>query len=319
MDAECHELGSDGSFTPLSLDQAIASNEAGRKVWIDLTEPDRRSLKGLLARLGVSSFLTQRCLEAGTTTAVVATPKGTFADLMVFADRSCSRRARVAVLAVEGLLLTMKSAPIDEPVSIREAVEGVNTDQMTTSKLLYAVFLEHATITGVNARRLRERIIEVGDRMDEDVQSVDSQELEDLVREILLGLAVADEQEEAFELLADASSAGFVTEGLAPRLSLLKTTASGTSRLLRRLDDRGENLLRRYQDYKQELINRRLARLTIISAVFMPLTLLAGIWGMNFENMPELSHPYAYPSALLLMVTIASSTAWFLYKRGWFD
>jgi len=36
-------------------------------------------------------------------------------------------------------------------------------------------------------------------------------------------------------------------------------------------------------------LNQRLALLTILSAIFMPLTLLSGIWGMNFENMPELS------------------------------
>jgi magnesium transporter len=59
--------------------------------------------------------------------------------------------------------------------------------------------------------------------------------------------------------------------------------------------------------------------LTIISAIFMPLTLLAGIWGMNFEHMPELNHPYAYAGALSLMAVVAFGGGWLFYRSGWFD
>jgi magnesium transporter len=51
----------------------------------------------------------------------------------------------------------------------------------------------------------------------------------------------------------------------------------------------------------------------------MPITLLAGIWGMNFENMPELALPFAYPFALGSMVIIGSGMYFYLRKRGWFD
>ena len=72
------------------------------------------------------------------------------------------------------------------------------------------------------------------------------------------------------------------------------------------------------QDHKAELLNRRLGLLTIISAIFLPLSLLAGIWGMNFENMPELSYAYGYQGALSLMAFVAAGSAWLLYRRGWF-
>ena len=85
------------------------------------------------------------------------------------------------------------------------------------------------------------------------------------------------------------------------------------------MDGRVENLLRRIQDQKQGLLNQRLGLLTIVSAIFLPLMFLAGIWGMNFENMPELSGPGAYPIALGIMATTGLSSAWFFYKRGWFD
>jgi magnesium transporter len=59
--------------------------------------------------------------------------------------------------------------------------------------------------------------------------------------------------------------------------------------------------------------------LTILSAIFMPVTLLASIWGMNFATMPELGLPYAYPIALGVMVAVGSGMYLFFRKTGWFD
>jgi len=48
------------------------------------------------------------------------------------------------------------------------------------------------------------------------------------------------------------------------------------------------------------------------------MTLLAGIYGMNFDVMPELHFPYAYPAALGLMVALAIGMLWYFRYRGWF-
>ncbi len=50
-----------------------------------------------------------------------------------------------------------------------------------------------------------------------------------------------------------------------------------------------------------------------------PITLLAGIWGMNFEIMPELGLSFGYPLALGLMALIGTGMFLFFRKGGWFD
>ncbi len=57
--------------------------------------------------------------------------------------------------------------------------------------------------------------------------------------------------------------------------------------------------------------NETMRVLAIVTSAFLPLTLLAGIYGMNFHNMPELDWPWAYPTVLAVMVfgTLAV-TAW---------
>ena len=66
-------------------------------------------------------------------------------------------------------------------------------------------------------------------------------------------------------------------------------------------------------------MNKRLSRLTIISAIFLPLTLLAGIYGMNFEVMPELDLSWGYPALLGVMGGIALLLLLWFRWRGWMD
>lgn len=66
-------------------------------------------------------------------------------------------------------------------------------------------------------------------------------------------------------------------------------------------------------------MNQVMKTLTIIASIFAPLTFIAGIYGMNFNNMPELSWPLGYAYALLLMAVVAAGQAWWLWKRGWFQ
>lgn len=58
--------------------------------------------------------------------------------------------------------------------------------------------------------------------------------------------------------------------------------------------------------------------LTIITSIFAPLTLIAGIYGMNFENMPELTWKYGYFFSLCLMGGIGISMYFWFKRKGWF-
>ncbi len=57
--------------------------------------------------------------------------------------------------------------------------------------------------------------------------------------------------------------------------------------------------------------------LTIVSSIFIPLTFMAGIYGMNFEEMPELKNRNAYPFLLIVMVATAVGMLLYFKKLGW--
>jgi len=57
--------------------------------------------------------------------------------------------------------------------------------------------------------------------------------------------------------------------------------------------------------------------LTIIATIFIPLTFIAGIYGMNFKHMPELEWRWGYPAALLVMAIIAVLMLIYFKRRDW--
>jgi len=64
-------------------------------------------------------------------------------------------------------------------------------------------------------------------------------------------------------------------------------------------------------------LNRVMQILTIITVIFVPLTFLAGIYGMNFENMPELSTRAGYFVVIGTMVLIAVSQLIYFRRKKW--
>lgn len=64
--------------------------------------------------------------------------------------------------------------------------------------------------------------------------------------------------------------------------------------------------------------NRVIQILTVITSVFAPLTFIAGIYGMNFVNMPELEWHYGYLIVMLLMGILTLGMVLWFKKKGWF-
>ena len=64
-------------------------------------------------------------------------------------------------------------------------------------------------------------------------------------------------------------------------------------------------------------MNEVMKVLTIIATIFIPLTFIAGIYGMNFHNMPELTWPYGYYYALLAMLILVIGMLFYFRKKKW--
>lgn len=77
-------------------------------------------------------------------------------------------------------------------------------------------------------------------------------------------------------------------------------------------------LLDMYLSSVSNRTNQVMKVLTIMASIFIPLTFIAGIYGMNFHKMPELAWNWGYPAALLLMLVVALGLIWYFHRKKWF-
>lgn len=82
------------------------------------------------------------------------------------------------------------------------------------------------------------------------------------------------------------------------------------------------DLLGGVQDLYLSLTSNRLNEimkvLTVISTIFIPLTFIVGVYGMNFRYMPELDSPWGYPAVWLVMLLAAGGMVFYFKKQRWF-
>ena len=74
------------------------------------------------------------------------------------------------------------------------------------------------------------------------------------------------------------------------------------------------DLLQAQLEVKQNTI---MTVLTVITTIFLPLTLIAGWYGMNFVHMPELGWVYGYPVIILISVLIVAGCLYWFRKKKW--
>ncbi len=77
------------------------------------------------------------------------------------------------------------------------------------------------------------------------------------------------------------------------------------------------SLMEVYMTSMSNKMNEVMKFLTVISTIFIPLTFIAGVYGMNFKNMPELDSPWGYWATWGVMILIAGGSLIFFWRRGW--
>lgn len=102
-----------------------------------------------------------------------------------------------------------------------------------------------------------------------------------------------------------------------PFLKDLEGLASLAAESVETYSDILSDLLNIYQTTVSNRLNDVMKVLTIFSVVFIPLTFIAGIYGTNFEYLPELQYHYAYPIFWGVMITVALGMLYYFRRKKW--
>jgi len=109
----------------------------------------------------------------------------------------------------------------------------------------------------------------------------------------------------------------FIPAELQPKLTIIIKDINSLLEHIRFSFDRLDYLQDTFLGYVNIEQNKIIKIFTIVSVIFMPPTLIASIYGMNFAFMPELDKKWGYPSAILFMVLSSLIILYYFKKRKW--
>lgn len=308
-------------LAPEQLEDTLLKTDA--RVWLDLEYSEPSEIEPWLDKIGIQGLSRRLCLEEWDRPGFYPLKTEIIMAIPMLADPDISHKTDYVVfLCRENLLLTLHNTPIINPQRITEEIEDSESwlPERSIAGLVAALLIDQSQECVLqHTTQLRNTITELEARMDREPDTVEAEEILGLRTELLMLGALVSDQMPPVKALSCTDKTYFQLIEAQEYMNVALENLKAVSTSLDWLNLRIGALRSGFDMHAQDQTNRRLNVLTILSAIFNPATLLAGIWGMNFVVMPELQYPYAYPIALSVMVLIGVLMYLFFRRGGWFD
>jgi len=226
---------------------------------------------------------------------------------------------QVSLYSVGNTVLSFQERPGDVFEGIRERIRtGRGRIRRSGADYLYYAMLDAIIDTSfLVVDEIQEQIEDIEDRIIATPQDAPLSMVHNLRGEVI---AVRRALRPLREMLQSAAKGDypFFSESTHPFL------ADGYDHILALLDgadalmDRVTGLFQLHASMVGTSTNEVMRVLTIIATVFIPLTFIVGIYGMNFANMPELAWRYGYPTVVGVMVVVAGVMVAYFKRQRWF-
>jgi magnesium transporter len=194
---------------------------------------------------------------------------------------------------------SLLEAMVDRGADVLEHL-GATTDML--SRAVFKGGLVRSKRPVRSSRKLREALENVGDLADRLAKA----------RDVLLGVG-------RVATFAGDIGSEWITPASKKRLESVSKDVASLSDYETRLSDKIQLLLDAVLGFINIQQNDLFKILTIVSVVGVPPTILVGIWGMNFKEMPELNWSFGYPLAWLAVIASGLLPLLWFKRRGWFD
>jgi len=282
--------------TKHSLETFRAEMDAGRFVWIDVDIAQSEEARKLVAKLNLCApEIVEDAMSREPATQIARYDD--YLHLVLSGCRLVGHKfdlERVDAMMGESFLLTLHKG---QPVFLEAVRKSYVTDfvrfAQSPSFLLYELW-DHLIDNYLNVhKKFEERVEEVQKQLIGDVQDSIFGEASELGSDLLhLRKVVLP----ARSVLTDLSTrkSPFVSEATQPYLANMVGTIERVLQDVLVDRDILSNSLNNYMSLVAHKTNQTMSKLTVVSIIFLPLTFLCGVYGMNFDILPELHWDYGY-------------------------
>ena len=304
----------------IAVDEAQPAMYAGQFVWIDVDVAQTDDARALLTKLGLCSHeIIEDALSREPATQIARYDD--YIHLVLSGCRLAGHKfdlERVDAIMGESFLLTLhKGQPVFLEAIRRSYVKDFQRFAKSPSFLLYELW-DHLIDNYLSVhKKFEERVEEVQARLIGSVDETVFAEASELTSDLLhLRKVVLP----ARSVLTDLSTrkSPFVSEATQPFLNNMVGTIERVLQDVLVDRDILNGALNNYMSMVAHKTNAVMSRLTIVSFIFLPLTFLCGVYGMNFDILPEKGWKYGYLYFWIAVAMIAIGILVFMKRKKWF-
>jgi magnesium transporter len=304
--------------------EGVSLDSSRKYLWIDLLRPTQEDRKKVEIFFGVTLQTYQEAVEIESSSrynedgiAIKANSGFLSTQSGVFKDNDHPEIKQVSFLLKGKLLFTVRDIELDVFADAVRKIKTARQEFIRSGAHIWLLLLETRIDSDADYIESLTRLtttIRSAIRKNSDFQDATLRKIAELQENtILIRESIIDKQ----RLISALMRSPFIDEDVQGRLkvimkdviSLLQHTQFSFERL-----EYLQNTLLGLVNIEQ---NKIIKIFTVVSVVFMPPTLIASIYGMNFNGMPELTWSFGYPAAIVMMICSSVLTLLYFKRKNW--
>jgi magnesium transporter len=306
---------------PAGVGEIAKLHGGGRNLWVDVQGlGDEQLLRGLAEIFSIHSLALEDVVHVPSRPKVEPYEHNVLVVTRMLEQSPGQQVAveQVSMLIGKDYVLTFQERPGDvlDPVRHRLRVKNSRMRTLSSDYLGYAILDTIIDAYYPVVESMGDRIEALEERVLAEASPEILRELTVIKTQLLtLRRAVTPQREAVNALIRDEND--LVSQNVRMYLRDTYDHIVQTSEAVETARELVNGLMNTYLSVVSNRMNEVMKVLTIMASIFIPLTFMAGIYGMNFEYMPELGVRWGYPLLLLAMAITTTGMILYFWRKGW--
>jgi zinc transporter len=288
--------------------------------WFDIEDAKPEEILNFLAPLKLHPVMIKRCSDSASTPGVISYDRAILLEFPVALNLDSLDPTYLTILLQGPVLVTIRSCPIP---AIKRLVSEIADEKMPNiSHLIQIVYLilDELTDSSVQAEiEARDKTLNIAKTLVDNPAKVEAGDLANVRWQVEKLISLIEDQLYCVTGLDSSDNEALVEPHRKAYVKDLLSELQIAQLGIQRLETRVNGLYDSYQAMGNSRVEKRLRILTIISAITLPFSLIAGLLGMNVGGLPATQDPQGFIVVIILMAVIGLIELWYFKRKGWMD
>ena len=288
--------------------------------WFDIEEATPEELRSFLAPLELHPVMIKRCLDSANTPGVISYDRAILLEFPAALNLNTLDPSYLTIVLQSPALVTIRAGPI---LAIEELINDLAAEKMPIlSHLIQIVYLLIDELTDLSIQaetEIRDKTLKVAKALADNPNNVNITDLTNLRWQVDKLVSLIENQLYCVTGLNSSDNKALEEPHRKAYILDLVSELEIAQRGIHRLETRVNGLYDSYQTVGSSRVEKRLRILTIVSAITLPFSLIAGLLGMNVGGLPGTQDPQGFVVVIGLMFAIGVVELLYFQRKGWLD